>query len=48
MSKFKIEYTSLRGLKASTFIEAVSTAEALRIFHKRYSCYKPTGVSEVI
>lgn len=47
MNKFKIEYTSLRNLKASTFVEAVDPAEALKAFHKKYGCYKTTKISEV-
>lgn len=48
MKKYKINYTSLRGLKASTFIKASNAGEALRTFKEKFSSYKASGVSEVI
>lgn len=47
MKKYQINYTSLLGTKACTFIEATDVAAALKTFKEKYSVYKPTGVVEV-
>lgn len=47
MKKYQINYTSLFGKKASTYIKASDVEEALKIFKEKFSAYKATGVVEV-
>ena len=47
MKKYQINYTSLLGKKASTFIKASNAGEALKTFKEKFSAYKATGVVEV-
>ena len=47
MKKYQINYTSLLGKKASTFIKALNAREALKTFKEKFRSYKATGVVEV-
>lgn len=48
MKTYKINYKSLLGKAASTFIKALNPADALKKFRSKFSSYKPTGIVEVV